>query len=146
MAFYLWFQGSKIVYSEVHAIERKHRKAVKLMTHTHRNLFKILLNQTEIQLYLPFSDWYGLFTSVWSQINQIMVNTIWFRFGSIRFRRKKIVCTQIDIVLALPEVKSRNFFFVVPAHEEKYSMEIFYFHNDWLSRRYMLQNMYICAY
>ena len=27
--------------------------------HTQRNLFEILLNQTEFSLYLPFSDWFG---------------------------------------------------------------------------------------
>ena len=26
---------------------------------TQRNLFEILSNQTEIRLYLPFSDWFG---------------------------------------------------------------------------------------
>ena len=29
------------------------------MGYTQRNLFKILLNQTEIRLYLPYSDWFG---------------------------------------------------------------------------------------
>ena len=47
---------------------------------TQRNIFQILLNQTEIRLYLPFSDWYGTKrTSVWFQINLKMVNTIWFK-------------------------------------------------------------------
>ena len=27
--------------------------------YTHRNLFEILLNQTEVRLHLPFSDWFG---------------------------------------------------------------------------------------
>ena len=34
--------------------------------YTQRNLFKILLNQTNIRLYLPVSDWFGTKrTSVW---------------------------------------------------------------------------------
>ena len=37
-----------------------------LRTYTQRDLFEILLNQNEIRLYLPFSDWFGTKrTSVW---------------------------------------------------------------------------------
>ena len=44
-------------------------------------------------LYLPFSDWFGTKrTSVWFQINRNMVNTIWFRVDSIRFRKDFSVC------------------------------------------------------
>ena len=58
-----------------------------------RNLFESLLNQTEIRLYLPFSDWFGIKqTSVWFQINPKMENTIWFRFDWIRFRKDFSVC------------------------------------------------------
>jgi len=54
--------------------------------YTQRNLFEILLNQTEIRLYLPFFDWFGTKrTSVWFHINQKMVNTICFRFDLMRF-------------------------------------------------------------
>ena len=46
--------------------------------YTQRNLLEILLNQTEIRLYLPFSDWFGSKRkSVWIQIYWEMVNTIW---------------------------------------------------------------------
>ena len=45
----------------------------KLETCTQRNLFEILLNQPEIRLYLPFSDW--------------------FRVNLIRFRKDFSVCT-----------------------------------------------------
>ena len=55
--------------------------------YTQRNSFKILLNQTEIRLYLPLSNWFGSKqTSVWIQINWKMVNTIWFRVDFIRCR------------------------------------------------------------
>ena len=38
---------------------------------TQRNIFEILLNQPEIWLYLPFSDWFETKrTSVWFQINR----------------------------------------------------------------------------
>ena len=53
------------------------------------NFFEILLNQPEIGLYLPFSDWFGTKQmSVWFQINGKMVNTIWFRSNLLRFRNK----------------------------------------------------------
>ena len=42
---------------------------------------EILLNQTEIRLYLAFSEWFGIkrTLSFWFQVNRCMVNTIWFR-------------------------------------------------------------------
>ena len=53
---------------------------------------EILLNQTEIRLYLPCADWFGSKrTSVWIQIIRCMVNTIWFRFNSIIFRKDFLV-------------------------------------------------------
>ena len=56
-------------------------------------MFKILSNQTEIRLYLPFSYWFRTKqTSVWFQINRKMVNTIWFLFGLMRFRNDFSVC------------------------------------------------------
>ena len=55
--------------------------------YTQGNHFEILLNQTEIRLYLPFFEWFGAKrTFVWFQFNLEMVNTIWFRFDLIRFR------------------------------------------------------------
>ena len=57
---------------------------------THRNIFEILFNPTEIRLYLPLSDWFGtangqINASVCFQINRCMVNTIWFRFDLMIF-------------------------------------------------------------
>ena len=67
--------------------------------YTQRNIFEILLNQTEIRLYIPFSDWFeAKRTSVWFQINRKMLNKIWFLFDLIRFR-KKIVCVVWRIYL-----------------------------------------------
>ena len=61
--------------------------------YTQRNLFKILSNQTEIRLYLLFSDWFGTKrTFVWFQINLKMITTIWFRFDLIRFWKYFSVC------------------------------------------------------
>ena len=54
---------------------------------TQRNLFQILVNQPEIGLYLPFSDWFGTQTDIVRllfQINRKMVNTIWFRFDLLK--------------------------------------------------------------
>ena len=60
----------------------------RLLIYTQRNLFEILLNQTKIRLYLPYIDWFRTKrTSLWFQINQEMVNTIWFRFDLIIFRK-----------------------------------------------------------
>ena len=59
-----------------------------------RKLFEILLNQTQIRLYLPSSsDWCETKrNSVWFQIYWKMVNKIWFRFDLIIFRKKFSVC------------------------------------------------------
>ena len=56
--------------------------------------FEILLNQPEIWFYLPsFSDWFGSKrTSIWTQINRKMVNTIWFRDDLIRFWKQMSLC------------------------------------------------------
>ena len=67
-----------------------------LMHPYQRNIFEILLNQTEIRLYLPFSDWFGTkSTSIWIQINRKMVNTIWFRVDLISFRKDFSVCNHV---------------------------------------------------
>ena len=56
--------------------------------YTQRNFFEFLLNQTEIRLYLLFSEWFGTKrTFVWFQINRKMVNTIWLRVNLIRFQK-----------------------------------------------------------
>ena len=62
-----------------------------------KNLFEILLNQTEIRLYLPFSNWFGTKQmSSWFQIDRTMKNTILFRFHLIQFRKDFSVCTVIE--------------------------------------------------
>ena len=55
------------------------------LKNTQRKLFGILLMQTEIRLYLPFSIWFwSKQTSVWIRINREMVNTIlWKRFQKV---------------------------------------------------------------
>ena len=63
------------------------------MSYTQRNIFGILLNQTEIRLYSRFSDWFGTKrTSVRYYTNQKMVNTIWFQFDVIRFGKYLPAC------------------------------------------------------
>ena len=64
-------------------------------SYTHRIFFEILLNQTEISLFLPFFRliWNSKQMSVWFQINRKMVNTIWFLFDLTRFRKDFSVCT-----------------------------------------------------
>ena len=61
--------------------------------YTQRNLFEVLLNQTKITSYLPLTDWFGTKrTHVWFQNIRKMVNTIWFRFDLIGFRKYFSVC------------------------------------------------------
>ena len=61
---------------------------------THIDFFlETLLNQPDIRLHLPFSDWFGSKQmSLWIQINRKMVNTIWFRVDLIGFRKYFSVC------------------------------------------------------
>ena len=78
------------------AVSTSQATRVILRSHTQRNLFEILLTQTEIRLHLPFSGWFGTKrTSVWFQSNRKMVNAIWFRFDLIRFRKDFSVCREI---------------------------------------------------
>ena len=64
-----------------------------MITYAQKFFFEILFNQTEIRFYLPFSDLFGTKrTSLWFSINLRMVNTIWFRFNLIRFRKDFSVC------------------------------------------------------
>ena len=66
-----------------------------MWAHAQRNLFEILINQPEIRLYLPFSDWFVTKrTSIWIQIIRKMVNTIWFQVDLIRFQKYFSVCTR----------------------------------------------------
>ena len=56
---------------------RKKNKNKNDYIHTQKNIFEILLNQTEIRLYLPCTDWFGTkLTSGWFHINRKMVNII----------------------------------------------------------------------
>ena len=58
------------------------------------HLSEILLNQTEIRLHLPWTNWFrSKRTYVWFKINRKMVNTIWFRVDLIRFRKYFSACT-----------------------------------------------------
>ena len=56
------------------------------------NLFEILSNQTEIRLYLSFSDCFGTKrASVRFQITPKLVNTTWFQFDLIRLGKDFLV-------------------------------------------------------
>ena len=69
--------GNKTNVSADNANTRSLSGDARLQTHTQRNIFQVLLNQTEIRLYLPLSDWFGTKrTSVWFKINRKMINTI----------------------------------------------------------------------
>ena len=79
---------------------------------TQRNIFKILLNQPEIRLYLPFSDWFGTKrTSVWLKINGKMINTIWFQVDLIRFWKCFSVCRYVYLWMKVARpLVARSFF------------------------------------
>ena len=63
-----------------------------LLAHTEK-FFETLLNQSEIRLYLTFSDWFGTKRIyIWFKINRKVVNTIWFRVDIKRFRKDFSVC------------------------------------------------------
>ena len=80
-------------------------KILAWLCYTQRNLFEIWLNQTGIRLYIPFSDWFGTKrTSAWFQINRKIVNTVWFWFDSIRFRKDFSVCSNIARLIFLIKV------------------------------------------
>ena len=73
----------------------------------HRNIFEILLNQSEIRLYLPFSDWFrSKQTSAWFQISRKMVNTIWFRFDLIRFKKYFSVCNYPETSVIISQLRA----------------------------------------
>ena len=97
-AFWTYVRISRLTTRLSPAVTYNRRWICACLTHascTQRNLFEILLNQTEIRLYLPFFDWFGTKrTSVWFQINWKMVNTIWFLFDLIRFRKYFSVCRE----------------------------------------------------
>ena len=65
------------------------------LVHTQRNLFKILLNPTEIRLYYTIFWLIRKQTDVrlLFQINRCIVNTVRFGFDLIRFRKYFSVCT-----------------------------------------------------
>ena len=58
------------------------------------NRIRLAEKTTPIRCNLPFSEWFGTkrTLSVWFQIDQKMVNTIWFRFELIIFRKYISVC------------------------------------------------------
>ena len=58
--------------------------------HSFRNLIKATRNLIVFTIFRLI--WNQTDTSVWIQINEKMVNTIWFRVDLTRFREKKILC------------------------------------------------------
>ena len=68
-----------------------------LKRYTQRNLFEILLNQTDIRLYLPFSDWFGSkstdFRLVPNQSENVKYNLILGWFNKIS---KRFICVHIN--------------------------------------------------
>ena len=79
-------------------------------SYTQKYLFEILSNQTEIRLYLLFSNWFETKrASIWFQINRKMVNTIWFRLALIRFRKDfSVSANHVLLLLLLCLLKTRD--------------------------------------
>ena len=70
-----------------------------------RNLFEMLLNQTEIRFYFPCTNWFGTIrTSAWFHINWIISNKIWFRYDLIIFRKDFSVCRSLRLSDYSPEI------------------------------------------
>ena len=63
---------------------------------THRKSFRSLIISTRNQIVSTIfrSIWFQQ-TSIWIQVNRIMVNTIWFQVDLIRFRKYFSVCTTV---------------------------------------------------
>ena len=79
------------------------------LNNTQRNVFEILLNQTEITLYLPCTDWFGTANvhCAFAVLNKSrkMVNTIWFWFDLIRFRKDFSVCAPCSVTFTRGALK-----------------------------------------
>ena len=91
--------------------------------YTQRNIFQ---NQTEIRLYLPYSDWFleqQTDASVRFQINRKMVNTIWFRFDLIIFRKDFSVCGSSRAVIRGPLTDGQNKNFQTALVNKNYTQE-----------------------
>ena len=73
-SFLLWTKWKFLFFS----VQSKGKRSL-IRSYTQRNLFEILLNHTEIQLYLPIFDGFG------------MVNTTIFRVDLIRFLKDSSV-------------------------------------------------------
>ena len=77
------------IWSRRYYLEKIHGIHTWYLTYAQRNVFEILLNQPDIRSYLPLIDFQQQTDSIrlMFQNNQKMVNTIWFRLDSIRFRK-----------------------------------------------------------
>ena len=91
---YIWYLLSKYLTSVFQTIQLKYVQLKPNLLTVHTGFFfEILLNQPDIRLYSPFSNWSEIKrTSVWFQMNRKMVNKIWFLVDSIRFRKDFSVC------------------------------------------------------
>ena len=84
----LWCRGVWRVVKPPLIAERHCNCSDSYTVYTQRNLFQILLDQPEIRLYLPYSDWFGtanghcLF-AVPNQSETSKYNLIWFGFNKI---------------------------------------------------------------
>ena len=75
--------------------------------YSQKNISEILLNQTEIRLYLPFPDrFWTKRWSVWFQINRKMVNTIWFRIDLIKLQKDFSVCRRWDFLFLVNTIQT----------------------------------------
>ena len=107
-----------------------------LCTHTQiEKRREIFLNQTEIRSYIPFSDWSIV------QINQKMVNTIWFQVDLIRFRKDFSVCTPYAENFFMNLVKSNQIWIVITLIQLIWHQAVFRF-GDQSIRKVKLQSKF----
>ena len=84
---YVWFQNKIGCYQ--YQINYKYRYTYVLTRSSEWIFHPMYIRCIFIRLYMPFSDWFGTkqTVSVWFQINRCMVNTIWFQFDLIRYKK-----------------------------------------------------------
>ena len=59
---------------------------------THKNIFQILLNKTQIRFHLPFSDWFRTANGQCPLHGKYNLISVWFNKISKRFRKDFSVC------------------------------------------------------
>ena len=104
-------------------------------TYTQRNIFEILLKQTEIRLYLSCTDWFGTANGrvrLLFQLNWKLVKTFWFKFDEIRFWKDFSVCRNNHH--NLNSTRNESYFFLACSWESFSDNSLFCLRTCWKKR------------